>query len=464
MRIVLGMLALCTVAHAADERAADFASAGRIEMPPAGSHFRVRLSAPVYRATAQRGLGDLRVVNATGEFVPFAFAPREPQRAAAETRTLKLFPLHGDEARTIDGLSLRAERSAAGTVVKIDSTEAPRGSPRKLLGYVAELPELPRPMQALTFDWEAKEGFTGTVRIEVSEDLRRWTAVAPRAPVIQLEHAGERLERKRVEVRASSPGYLRVSFVGVPADFMLKGIACELAAERPEPVRESFAVAGTQVAAKKNDYQFDTVGSFPVDRIRFALPQANTIAPVHVLTRDRPEDSWRPLVAATVYRLSRDGGEIVSPDIAVAPTTDRYWLLRVDARSGGLGAGDVQLVASWQSHEIVFAARGAAPFALLVGSKTASGTALPIATVLPGYRDGEPVPAGVARLGELGANSSAARKAEDPIASARAFAGSAEGRKWILWTVLVAGVLFLIWMATRLMRDLGKAQVPPKQD
>ena len=43
----------------------------------------------------------------------------------------------------------------------------------------------------------------------------------------------------------------------------------------------------------------------------------------------------------------------------------------------------------------------------------------------------------------------------------REFAGTAEGRKWLLWTVLVAGVLFLVWMAMRLMRELGSSQKPP---
>lgn len=461
MRVWLALLALCTAAQAADERPGDFPIAARIDVPGSGSHFRVRLPAAVYRATAQRGLGDLRIGNAAGEFVPFAFAPREPVRAAPQVQALKLFPVHGDETRTsLEGLTLRVERSRDGTVVRVDTGEAPGRKARRLLGYLVEVPELPRALQALALDWEAKEGFTGSVRVEVSDDLRRWEPAA-RAPVLRLEHAGERLERNRVDLPGARPKYLRLSFAGVPADFALTGATGELAPERPEPARESLAVSGVRDPAKVHEYVFDTGGSFPVERIRFELPQVNTIAPVQVFARERASDAWRPLATATVYRLSRESGEIASPDIALGPATERQWLLRVDTRAGGLGAGEVRLVVSWQPHEVVFAARGSGPFVLRVGNRTARGVALPIATVLPGFREGEPLAVAEARLGELAAVAPQAKKSDDPVAAAREFAATPEGRKQLLWGVIIAAVLLLAWMAMRLLREMGEAPKPP---
>ena len=465
MRAFLVILLFAGAARAADEAAADFASTAAIDAAGTTSHFRVRLTPPAYRASLQRGLADLRVTNGAGEFVPFAFAPREAPRAAPpEIRAAKLFPLHAEIAKPVDGLSLRVERSASGTVVKLDAGEAPRGARSVLLGYIVELPEMAGPLQALVFDWEARSGFTAGARIEASDDLKQWRSVALRAPLIQLEHAGERLERKRVEGLGLRAKYLRVSFSGVPADFTLKGIGCETGSARPEPVRDSLTFAGVQDVEKKNEYRFDTGGGFPVERVRFTLPQANTIAPVQVLVRSRTEDQWRHVASATAYRLSRDDGEITNPDIDVGAVTERQWLLRVDPRAGGLGSGEVQLVIAWQPHEIVFAARGTPPFALLAGSKTAAGAALPLATIVPGAKDGDAIAATPARLGEFRPNARAPATPQTTLESARAFAGSAEGRKWLLWAVLVAGVLFLAWMAMRLLRDLDKRANPPKSD
>ena len=50
------------------------------------------------------------------------------------------------------------------------------------------------------------------------------------------------------------------------------------------------------------------------------------------------------------------------------------------------------LVAGWYPQEIVFAARGGGPFELAYGSRSDVPAALPIATLVPGYSAGKPLP------------------------------------------------------------------------
>jgi hypothetical protein len=113
----------------------------------------------------------------------------------------------------------------------------------------------------------------------------------------------------------------------------------------------------------------------------------------------------------------------------------------------------VRLEIGWIPHEVVFAARGAGPFTLAYGMKIARPGSMPIAAVLPGYREGEPVALKTATLGEA----SGARPATSGFSEyLREATESGEAKKWLLWAALVAGVLILIWMAFALLRQVGK--------
>ena len=163
------------------------------------------------------------------------------------------------------------------------------------------------------------------------------------------------------------------------------------------------------------------------------------------------------MTTATVYRLVRDGDELTSADIEVDPTSDRYWLARVDQRGGGIGGGPLGLGVGWMPHRLVFALRGAGPFRLAYGSRDAKSTAFPIVTLVPGYKGEEEL--------ELGRGATAprlviggARAAADP----QRLGGDAvtreriDWKRWTLWASLVLGVAVLGWMALRLGRQMSR--------
>jgi hypothetical protein len=324
-----------------------------------------------------------------------------------------------------------------------------------VLAYIVDASAIEERQQALQLEWQATGGFSGQARVEASEDLQGWRQVAS-GPVLLLEHAGARLERKRVELSGGRAKYLRLSFDGVPEDFLLKSIRVELRGEQAELAREWLAVP---VAAGKEpgELVFDTAGKYPVDRIRLALPQLNTVAQVQLLARDREEDKWRPVGSATAYRLRGAGGDIVNPDIVVPSISERYWMLRVDQKGGGFGGGEVRAEVGWLPHELVFAARGEAPFRVAYGAKTARQGALAINAVLPGYKAGDLKIASTARVGATSGDApQAASLLRDPLQYFRALAASGDGKKWLLWGALLAGVLLLAWMAFRLLGEVGK--------
>jgi len=83
-----------------------------------------------------------------------------------------------------------------------------------------------------------------------------------------------------------------VSFDGVAPDFQLTVVRVELRAQKPEPAREwvSLPAAAGKVPG---ELVVDTQGHFPVDRVKLALPQPNTVAQIQLSTRERAEEPWR---------------------------------------------------------------------------------------------------------------------------------------------------------------------------
>jgi len=466
MRWAAVLALLCVFSAGAQERPAQYGHAARIEGGGEDSHYRFTLPADAYRGVTRPDLGDLRVFNGAGEPVPYAFVPLRPATHKPPVHPAKLFPLRGEAAKGLDGVNLRIQQGRSGTTIDVSSAPGAATAQRKLLGYLLDASELKAPYEALQLDWHSREGFTGTARVEASDDLKSWRTLAGAAPVLHLEHAGQRLERKRVELHGARAKYLRISFTGVPAGFALKQARLELRPERVEPERQWLSIAGKESASRRGEYEFDTGGYFPVDRLRFALPQVNTVAQTQVLARRRTEprrridrrsradDEWRQVAAATLYRLGRNGAEVTNADVAVAPAASRYWLLRVDQKGGGLGSGEVRLEIGWVPHEVVFAARGEGPFTLAYGLKIAKPGALPITAVLPGYKEGEAIALKTASLASMA--SPGAEAASGLSAYLRAAAESGEAKKWALWASLVAGVLLLVWMAFALLRQVGK--------
>ena len=456
-RVVLIACAFALLAArvAAAERPADFAWSLPIELDAREGLHQLELAAPVHQGVMRRDLGDIRVFNAAGESVPYAFAP-VPHLAAAGSDALPLpfFPVHAERGVRMDAVDLKIQTRADGTVVGL-STRAPgAGSEKRIVGYLVDASAVEQPLAAVRVQWTPAPGGTHTrVRLEASTDLQRWSVLADAVPLIDLEFGGHRLTRDRIEFAPRKLEYLRLSWSDADAPVALSGIDAQAAILAIEPHRLWREAKGNGSEGTDGQYRYDLGGLFPVDRLRLALAQANTVARLEILARTRPADPWRPIADGIVYRLKRAGVETTSPDIAIPVSTERYWLVKVDPRGGGLGAGTPNLHAGWIAQRIVFAARGNPPFRLAFGNREAARSTYPIASLVPGYKDTEPIALPVAKLG-------------DPASAAAAPAPPADRpdyRRWSLWGVLLAAVAVLAAMAYRLVRQLGKGESATSQ-
>jgi len=459
--LVFVVLVQLACAAGAAERPADFAYGMPLGVSGEDALYEVTLPAAVYRGVVRADLSDVRVFNAAGEVVPHAFRPR--RGATVETgdlRTLTLFPLRAPAEASIDGLSISVRRGPGETsAVDVKSTDAKPVGEQRVIGYLADLSGIDRAVQALEFDLGASPNFASKLRIETSDDLAAWQPLASGAPLVNLEVAGQRLVQKRIELPARPAKYLRLSWIGTAAERkMLPELAtmrAELVGRTADAPREWDKI-GAGKTVKAGEYEFELGSRLPVDRLRFQLPQVNTIVQAEILTRDTSDQPWRSAARTVVYRLRQSGSEVTSLDIPLSVNTDRYWLLKVDQPGGGLGSGEPVMHAGWIPHRVVFAARGEPPFQLAYGNRQAKPAAYPIQSLIPNYRDDEPRTIRSAMPGtqQSIAVGSARTQAQTELGGDTRREEEVDWKRWSLWAALGLGVAILGMMAWRLVRAM----------
>jgi hypothetical protein len=437
-------------ALASEPRMQDFAWTAPLTVDGRDALYVAELPLAVYAGSVADSLADLRVYNGAGEIVPYALrsvaTPDALRRAGVP---VPIFPVWGKPGTEIGGVSVRVNQGRDGTIVNVQS-DAPGDAPQRIAGYLVDTSALDERLQALEFEWpEDSDGYVGRARVESSDDLARWAFVGE-GPLVALRHAGHVLAQKRVEVKRVKAKYLRVSWPAAQAIPPLTAIRAE-PIDSPVATPRTWHTVVATPGERPGEYLFDLGASAPFDRLRLDLPNANTIVPVEFLVRAKPSAPWRLAASATVYRLTQGGQSFVSADTVVPPTRERYWMVRADPRGGGLGNGVPKLSAGFIPQQVLFVARGAGPYVLAYGAARVASGALPVATLVPGYRDDKPLEAAHAALGEPRAQT----RAPSPWPAWLAL-DPGDWKKLALWAVLVIGVALLGWMAWRLSAQMNK--------
>lgn len=430
---------------------AGFRSSADLTLSASDALHRFTLPLEAYR-DARGDLADLRVLNGAGEQVPFALAGEEARPRLAAYVPLRAFPVFGVPGTTgIGDLDVSVRTRSDGTVISVQprSGAAPgagSGAARQPAAWLLDASAISSPVQALIVEWEPGPG-TEVVRVDVegSDDLRSWTSLTRAATLVRVEQGGEALSQPRVEIPARRVRYLRIA--GESPAFRLRQVRAELVPEIPPVPREVRRVTGT-AGPESGEYVFDLGARLPVESVRLLLPSGNTVAPVTILARQDDRDEWRRVITGSFYRLTRGGVEVESPTQEVDPLSARQWMVRVDARSGGIGSGMPSLEVSWRPAQVVFVARGEPPFRVAFGKSDAPRVALMVPAIIPGYEPDAEHRLPVAAVGEV---TSVALKGD----GWRRVFGEGGARRAALWAVLVTGVLVLGLMAWRLSRQMS---------
>ena len=411
--------------------------------------YRVVLDEAVYRQLQDPQLRDLVVLNREGAEVPAGlFAQQDAVAKPAQRIAVPWFALPAAPADGgAQGWELVSQADADGRLRRVEARitdQAAAALPRNAL--LVDVSRVREAIVALELQWQPVEALDLGYRVEASDDLEHWQALATRGRMIDLQRDGRRLLHRRIELYGLLPQYQKARYLRLTPDrsdqpIAISGVSVELAAARALPQPAWVELAGKRMnRGNEVAFEFDLDGRFPVQLADVALA-GNHAVEWRLESRDDGDAPWRlragPWMA---YRVDAVGGGSASPARELdAIVRDRHWRLRANAEVADVPT----LRLGYRPEAVVFLAQGPAPYALAAGSARALRAAAPIPQLVAELRrqrgaDWQPAPA------YLGA--------AKPLAGNAALKPAYDWKSWLLWAVLALGALVVAGFAFSLLR------------
>jgi hypothetical protein len=463
LRLLAAGLALCAgLSTAKDPELREFAWRAPLEVPAGASLARTELPAQALLRLQSRDGRDLRIVNASGEAVPFALmepvraAPAPPAARTASYPALPLFSPSAGARQPRGSTQVRIDEPGGqrSVWVRLDGADATAAGPKLNSALFATKDE----RQLLGgLDVQATLPSNTPVRISVSSsaDLAQWSSLPVRGRLYRFDGAGapvnmtlEFAQPVKLEGR-----YLRLDWSGQEG-VSVTAVTGVVAQAARAPVRVRGELPPLQ-AAGSGALEVATGFRTPLAGLALSTPRDNALLPIRILGRDDASQPWRLLGQTVVYRLGAGGSESTNPPVALHGASASR--LRIESTNGSdLSAAQLQASAEFEPLRLVFVATGAGPFEIAAGRANTTPTMLPLTTIAStlGSRKVEDLP--VATIGT-------------GVIQARADAGPLD-RWWpggegpnkttALWAVLLAGVLLLAGVAWSLLRQLNRVEPP----
>lgn len=428
----------------------DFASGLRLQ--PQGDHALWELELPeqVYRTVTRSDLGDIRVFNRAGDAVPFTLRrPVVTDVQAPEPERVPVFALRAEPDSDESGRSVRIVTDERGSIVDVLTPETDAAGER-IGAYLIDASKVEGAPAALELAWARPdgEGFVTTVQVEASDDLAHWRTLAVNATLADLQSGDHALVHRRIPLPGVKVKYLRLSWPDDLAGVRVSAATLTFAStQRPLPRRWREVVAA-RVPDQPGVFEFDAEGHWPADRIRVGFPAGNIVTYARLLSRPSAADRWRVRTRGVFYDLRQNDVRLRSDPVQLQPTTDRYWRLDTSGGEGVARSGMPVLEQGWVPHVLTFVAQGDAPFTVAFGSATAGAARQPVDGLLRHVGQArQRALVGQARIQERVVLGGKARLTPPPA--------PLPWKKWLLWAVLVLGVLALAAMVRRTYQQMS---------
>lgn len=438
--VVLACGFLSMAAAASDDA---FVAQWSLALPSADAGaYRVELDPAVYATTVSPELRDLVVVNGEGRQVPALLQAAPTAAARRQTRTLVWFPLPDSAARAGSDIAAISELDPDGRLRRIQWKPGRVDAPPAAL--LIDTGKTAVPLQALVLDWGVADApFERTMRVEGSDDLREWQPLAAGGRLLDLRRGDERLVERRIAFDAPPRmRYLRLS-PGAGAGTMpaIRALTGESLAVPEAPALQWVTLL--PVATHDDGIVYRLDARLPVTHVDLDVA-GNATARWSLSVREHDDDAWRTVASDwLVYRLGGDDAMRTPPHALGTTLRTRQWRLLVAGAHRPAAAP--RLLLGYRPEQLVFVAEGTPPFSLRAGSGRAARIDAPVAPVLADLRarsggDWQPATA------TLGARSTLAGEAALRAEPAR------DWGTWLLWGVLLLGVLLVGGFALSLLR------------
>lgn len=461
-----------------------------------GPYFHLTLPQGIYQGSVDSQLSDLRIKNAKGEFLHYAWRSGHDMRDTPPATTLRstsvpIFPITGkaDFGNFIDDEILtQVSKNKDGSVhlkLRINTPPA-QDKTNHIQTWIIDASKIATSSTAATQLLQLRlnipTDYQGLALFELqtSDDLQHWHSIESQDQIARLRHQGELIEQLTIPLNMilapSSAPYLRLRWYQPASAPHISSVFIDTLVQHatPAPLQWSAAITPQHCEAFFCDYAIPR--NTPIDSLRFELQAPNTLAKVHIIGQRAPDQNARPaqrhtrnplyhlrqknqptatnkaaeylLAETTLYRLHQGETVLKSSDIAL--DGESYTSIRLQVAKGIKTLGDTppKLSIAHLARTLTFLASGDAPYALTWGVPSKEGAAITLAELIPNAQWNEDQIAWAeARINPPTAAAPIIKTAPEP---------ANDTHKLWLWLALGAALILLAAMVVSLLRGIDR--------
>lgn len=473
---------------AADEKKGERQAA--IHSTGEGPYYRLNLPVAIYQTAAHVDLRDVRVHNANGELVPHAWLQNESTTQEITSRLVDFFPITSTAGRNtkdtpsdLNDLSLEFKQNADGSLLRV-RTKISADKRATKTDSIIDVSQIKGNLLQARFEVDENAEGLFPFSLDASDDLRHWYTISNEEQIAILKRPNGKIERLTSELYGKRAKFLRLRWHDAAATINIKSITIDSVIQNDvaAPLQWSTIIKSARCAENYCDYLLPA--NTPIDSLRINLNEANTLAsimvlgqlpprgaeqyhyhrnPLHILRhKTRPQNDpastlvW--LAQAVSYRLTQGDGEIRSENLAMDGGIYTHLRIQTEGEIGMLGKVAPSIQVGTMPRSLIFLGRGSAPYSLTWGAEVKQASALPLATLIPGYQPKQALAASDAIVDIPFKLSPTINAAQEPIALVHQEQTTKPEKKLWLWAALVVGLVLLGGMAWSLFKSMGKPE------
>jgi hypothetical protein len=333
---------------------------------------QVELPQSVLQGMSRSDLGDLRIFSAEGQIVPHQFM-RVVTQNSIQKAALVFYPFTQQQATDPASIRIQIQQQNGQQRIDVQSDQAKKQGVQghNEFQYIIEnsisQKKAKKPLCSLRLNWQQpKPSMILPLKIEASNNLQHWSALAQNKNISRLNFAGAQLLRSKIEIPCTRQRYLRLQWLKPEQNIKL--IKIEGSYHQNGANKMQWDSLGKPQITKEGDWLFENNSVAPMLSLSFVAPTSGLLYKGLLFARNSPKEKWRQQQSIIQYRLQMGEVALNSEPEPLYNGVAKYWKLQLSSESQFSSEQLPEIKVSRQQQQIIYLAQGAEPFTVAYGN------------------------------------------------------------------------------------------------
>ncbi|OTQ33691.1 hypothetical protein B6D19_02445 [Gilliamella apicola] len=468
-KILFSSLLLISGLCQATDQTNQYAYGAMIEISDNTSMYnRIDLTSEVYTQALSNTLDDVRVFNHKGQLVPFALVNVYQQYDKNDTFPVTVYTLDNTQQshKNDDNDTKKEEQNKLSIEqysinINNKNVQIYLDNPNKQEGYNAtyllQIPneiKLEQPFSRLSIDFDTSQNLNwqATAKLLYSNDLKKWQTAINDIPIMSLidNNNNQSLNVNTIDLPSGINFKSNYWILQLKSDKQLvpsiKGV--EFTSRKEMPTKALYPINFDLISFNEQEAIYQLPTSLPIKELSIKLQNDRTVLPASIYYKISDNDkTWHKLDDYIFRRINDDQGQSIKINNSVLNIKQ----LKIKAINASLN--DAPFVTAYRYRmSIIFNSANNGPFILAWGSANAKPASLSEKALLADSISSQNVPE--AYLGDnVKLGNKKVLSETDNISTKSPILP-----KLLIWGILIAGSIFLMFLALKLLKEMKKVE------